>query len=64
MACLPEQTRRIFVMSRYENKPHKEIAALLGLTTKSVEFHISKSTQALRTSLKDYLPVWLLLLYL
>lgn len=47
-------------MSRYENKSHKEIAALLEMTTKGVEFHISKSTRALRLALKDYLPVSLL----
>ena len=61
---LPEQTRRIFRMSRYENKSHKEIAALLEMTTKGVEFHISKSTRELRLALKDYLPVSLLFLYL
>ena len=61
---LPEQTRRIFRMSRYENKSHKEIAALLEMTTKGVEFHISKSTRALRLALKDYLPVSLLFFYL
>lgn len=53
---LPEQTRRIFIMSRYENKSHGEIATLLGITTKGVEFHISKATKLLRLVLKDYLP--------
>ena len=33
LASLPEQTRRIFIMSRYENKPYKEIAETLGMTT-------------------------------
>ena len=60
---LPEQTRRIFVMSRYENKPHKEIAELLDMTTKGVEFHISKATKILRVTLKDYLPAYILFLY-
>lgn len=60
---LPEQTRRIFVMSRYENKPHKEIAELLAMTTKGVEFHISKATKALRIALKDYLPASILFIY-
>lgn len=61
---LPPQTKRIFNMSRYENKSHKEIAAALQITTKTVEFHISKSTKALRQALKDYLPVSLLFFYL
>ena len=64
LASLPEQTRRIFVMSRYENKSHKEIASLLDITPKGVEFHISKSTKALRLALQDYLPVSLLFFYL
>lgn len=64
VAALPEQTRRIFVMSRYENKPHKEIAETFEITTKGVEFHISKATRVLRLALKDYLPVSVLLFYL
>jgi RNA polymerase sigma factor, sigma-70 family/RNA polymerase sigma-70 factor, Bacteroides expansion family 1 len=56
---LPEQTRKVFVMSRYENKSHKEIAEILGISTKGVEFHISKSMKELRQSLKDYLPAFL-----
>mgnify|MGYP000991084308 CR=1 FL=1 len=62
--ALPEQTRKIFVMSRNENKSHKEIAELLDITTKGVEFHISKATRTLRLALKDYLPVSLLFFYL
>lgn len=61
---LPQQTKQIFIMSRYENKSHKEIAASLQITTKGVEFHISKSTKALRLALKDYLPVSLLFFYI
>jgi RNA polymerase sigma-70 factor (ECF subfamily) len=54
---LPEQTRCIFRLSRNENKSHKEIAACLGITSKAIEFHITKATKALRSALKDYLPV-------
>ncbi len=57
---LPEQTRLIFMKSRYENLSHKDIAAQLGLSTKSVEFHITKALKALRITLKDYFPVFLL----
>ncbi|AVM52243.1 RNA polymerase sigma-70 factor (ECF subfamily) [Bacteroides zoogleoformans] len=64
LSALPEQTRRIFVMSRYENKSHKEIAESLGISTKGVEFHISKATKVLRLALKDYLPAALLFLHL
>ena len=42
---MPEQTRKIFVMSRNENKSHKEIAELLDITTKGVEFSYIESYQ-------------------
>lgn len=59
---LPEKTRTIFIMSRYENKTHKEIAEYYGLSTKSIEFHISKALSMLRKKLKDYLPLCLIFL--
>lgn len=60
---LPEQTRAIFFKSRYENKTNKEIAAELNLSIKSVEFHISKALKLFRIRLKDYLPLFLFLIY-
>jgi RNA polymerase sigma-70 factor (ECF subfamily) len=54
---LPERTREIFLLSRKNNYSHKEIAEKLALSTKSVEFHISKALKVLRENLKDYLPV-------
>jgi len=56
---LPEQTRLIFVKSRYENYSHKQIAEEMGLSTKSVEFHITKALKVLRVALKDYFPAFL-----
>ena len=64
LAGLPEQTRVVFIMSRYENKSHKTIAETLGITTKGVEYHISKALKKLHTSLKDYYPVFLYLFYI
>ncbi|WP_293711467.1 RNA polymerase sigma-70 factor [uncultured Parabacteroides sp.] len=51
---LPEQTRRIFLMSRIENKTRKEIAEELNMTSKGVEYHIAKALSLLRVNLKDY----------
>ena len=62
LATLPEQTRRIFVMSRFQNKSNKEIAEELGITVKGVEYHITKALKPLRISLKDYLPILYFLL--
>lgn len=55
---LPEQTHRIFEMSRFENKTVKEIADETNLTIKGVEYHITKALKALRINLKDYLPLF------
>lgn len=53
---LPEYTRMIFFMSRYENNTNRQIAQALGINIKTVEYHISKTLKLLRANLKDYLP--------
>lgn len=58
LATLPKQTRRIFEMSRFENKTNKEIAENLQITVKGVEYHITKALKPLRENLKDYLPLF------
>ena len=57
LQSLPEKTREIFLLSRFENKSHKEIAALLHISQKGVEYHITQAIRELRVSLKDYLPL-------
>ena len=59
-----QQTRRIFIMSRYENKPYKEIAETLGMTTKGVEYHITQALKKLHINLKDYIPLFAFLSYM
>lgn len=56
LATLPPKTAEIFKLSRYENKSNKEIAEIMNMTVKGVQFHISKALKELRISLKDYLP--------
>lgn len=63
LASLPAQTRKIFLQSRYENKSYKEIAEQFRMSVKGVEFHINKALKALRTSLKDYYPLFIYLFY-
>lgn len=60
---LPEQTRRVFLMSRFENKTRKEIADELNMTSKGVEYHIAKALAALRVNLKDYYTILPFLFY-
>jgi RNA polymerase sigma-70 factor (family 1) len=58
---MPEKTRTIFQMSRYEQLPVKEIARQMELSEKSVEYHITQSLKILRSFLKEYLPVSIVL---
>ena len=59
---LAEKTRRIFLMSRIEQRTYREIAIIEQLSVKSVEFHISKALKSLRSELGEYYTVLLLLL--
>ena len=63
LRTLPEQTRKVFKMSRFENKMNKEIAENLGITVKGVEYHISRALKEFRISLKDYLPLFYFFFY-
>jgi RNA polymerase sigma-70 factor (family 1) len=58
---LPEKSRIIFQLSRFENRSIKEIAQLLSVSEKVVEYHITKSLKSLRLELKDFIVVELIL---
>ena len=64
LARLPEQTRRIFEMSRRMGMTHQQIAAELGVSPQTVNYHISQALRTLGVALKDYLPLLLWLLSL
>jgi RNA polymerase sigma-70 factor (family 1) len=55
---LPPQCRRIFVMSRLEEKKNKEIADVLGISIRTVETQISNALKYLRNALLSTL-LWL-----
>ena len=63
IAKMTEQTRRIFEMSRFENKRNAEIAEQLGISIKTVEFHITKMLKVLRENLKDYMLCLLIIIF-
>lgn len=52
---LSPKTRKIFMSNRYDQLSYKQIAEELELSTKSVEFHMSKSLYQLRLALKDFI---------
>jgi RNA polymerase sigma-70 factor (ECF subfamily) len=49
---LPEKSRRIFRMSRFEEKKNKEIAREMDISLKAVEKHITKALKYLREYLE------------
>ncbi|KJD36956.1 RNA polymerase subunit sigma-24 [Tamlana sedimentorum] len=53
---LPDKTQEIFIKKRFENKKNKEIALELNISIKTVEAHITKALNILKTKLSDYLP--------
>lgn len=59
---LPEPTRGIFLMSRYEGLKYEEIAKQKNITIDIVKYHIRLSLNHLRIDLKEYLSLGLLLL--
>jgi RNA polymerase sigma-70 factor (ECF subfamily) len=64
LKSLPKKSREIFKMSRYRNLSRNEIAVELNMTTKGVEYHLSKVLKALRVSLKDYLPFFYFMFFI
>lgn len=54
---LPETYRDTFVMHRFEGKSYKEIAAIYGLSAKTVDYRIQQALKMLRKNLSDYLPL-------
>ncbi|WP_037502390.1 RNA polymerase sigma-70 factor [Sphingobacterium deserti] len=49
---LPKQCKNVFKMSREEGLTNKEIARLLFISERAVEYHISKAVSTLRLALK------------
>ena len=53
---LPEQCRKVFKMSRFQDMKYKEIAAALGIAEKTVENHIVNALRTLRTNILSKTP--------
>jgi len=62
IANLPEKCQKVFRLSRFEYKTHRQIADQLGITTKTVEYHIAYALKQLKAELKGYTHFWLVLL--
>jgi RNA polymerase sigma-70 factor (ECF subfamily) len=51
---LPDKTREIFTLNRFEGMKYKEIATNLSISIKTVEANMGKALKAFRNSLADY----------
>jgi len=51
---LPEKSREVFRLSRMEGRSKQEIAKILHLSEKAIEYHLTKSIKELRIQLKHY----------
>ncbi len=61
---LPPKMRKVFVLSRHENRSYKEISAELNLSDKTVKKQINNSIKFLRKRLKYHYYIQLLYLFL
>lgn len=55
MNQLPEKSKRVFRLHRIEGWSIPEIANLLNLSEKAIQYHIAQSVKKLRVHLKNYI---------
>ncbi len=58
---LPEKSREIFRLNRLEHRTVKEVAQLLHIPERTVEYHVSQSLRTLRQHLREFVAVEILL---
>ncbi|MEJ0037888.1 MAG: RNA polymerase sigma factor [Gammaproteobacteria bacterium] len=56
-ACLPTRTREIMELTRIEGLCAREVAERLGLSTRAVEKHVARGTQALAAALDRHVRI-------
>ena len=59
LATLPPMCRKVFLLSRYEDMSHQEIADFLGISPNTVDNHIKKALAILRRALLAWLLLYL-----
>lgn len=51
---MPEKCRQVFLLSRFEQLSHQDIANQLGISVGTVKKHITKAMNIMRTEFKDH----------
>ena len=60
---LPPKCREIFILNKIDGKKYREIAQKLNISESTVENQMSIALRKLKEQLKDYMPVFLFLMY-
>ena len=61
---MPELTKEVFISSRSKGLTYAEIAEELGISHRRVVSEMQSALALMRKALKDYIPAWLITLYL
>ncbi|MFZ4724429.1 MAG: RNA polymerase sigma-70 factor [Paludibacter sp.] len=61
---LPEQTKKVFELKRYEDLSYEDISAQLNISINTVKYHIKSALKFLREELGEFLTAIILLLFL
>lgn len=64
IAALPEKCRIVFMLSRFEQMSHKEIAEKLNISVKTIENQITKAIKILRENLLNHPDLYALIIFL
>ena len=59
---LPEERKKVFLLSRKQGLKYQEIARELNISVKTVENQMGKALKFMREELKDYLSIYILAL--
>lgn len=62
LAKMPDRTRTVFLKSRFNGMSYNDISGELGIPLSGVHLEIHRGLKILRAELKDYLPVFLLII--
>lgn len=57
LSRLPDSYREAFEMNRFQDMTYHEIAEMLNVSSKTVDYRIQQALRFLRTELKEYLPL-------
>ncbi|PIB35795.1 hypothetical protein BFP72_10510 [Reichenbachiella sp. 5M10] len=64
LSALPDKTKAVFLMSREDELSNQEIAQLLGISLKTVEYHMGKALKTLKQNLTHmgFFTLWFAML--